>query len=170
MVAPTLPGESRVAVLVDCDNTSPEIHEFTLRVVAQFGRVVLRRVYGNHTTLANKWREANHPADIRFPLLWCAILVDEVAFVGNRSEYRDDGRLDAVSLPTMAESLFRKIRITCLLRLPRQNCLLGNATGCARYLANHALNSASSIPASIYQILRAASHRAPSALARSLSV
>lgn len=50
--------ESRVAVLVDCDNTTPEILEFALRVVAQFGRVVLRRGYGNHTTLANKWQEA----------------------------------------------------------------------------------------------------------------
>ncbi|MES2399569.1 MAG: NYN domain-containing protein [Pseudomonadota bacterium] len=51
-------GETRVAVLVDCDNTTPEILEFSLRVVAQFGRVVLRRGYGNHTTLANKWQEA----------------------------------------------------------------------------------------------------------------
>jgi uncharacterized protein (TIGR00288 family) len=50
--------ESRVAVLVDCDNTAPEILEHALRVVAQFGRVVLRRGYGNHTTLANKWQEA----------------------------------------------------------------------------------------------------------------
>jgi len=51
-------GDARVAVLVDCDNTSPEILEYALRVVAQFGRVVLRRGYGNHTTLANKWQEA----------------------------------------------------------------------------------------------------------------
>lgn len=51
-------AESRVAVLVDCDNTNPEILEYALRVVAQFGRVVLRRGYGNHTTLANKWQEA----------------------------------------------------------------------------------------------------------------
>ena len=50
--------EQRVAVLADCDNTSPEILEFALRVVAQFGRVVLRRGYGNHSTLANKWQEA----------------------------------------------------------------------------------------------------------------
>jgi len=50
--------EPRVAVLVDCDNTSPEILEYALRVVAQFGRVVLRRGYGNHSTLANKWQEA----------------------------------------------------------------------------------------------------------------
>lgn len=48
----------RVAVLVDCDNTSPEILEYALRVVAQFGRVVVRRGYGNHSTLANKWQEA----------------------------------------------------------------------------------------------------------------
>ncbi|AYQ30288.1 MULTISPECIES: NYN domain-containing protein [unclassified Polaromonas] len=53
------PGsETRVAVLVDCDNTTPEILEYTLKIVAQFGRVVLRRGYGNHTTLANKWQEA----------------------------------------------------------------------------------------------------------------
>ncbi len=51
-------GESRVAVLVDCDNVSPEILEHALLVVAQFGRVVLRRGYGNHGTLANKWQEA----------------------------------------------------------------------------------------------------------------
>jgi uncharacterized protein (TIGR00288 family) len=50
--------EKRVAVLVDCDNTSPEILEFALRVAPQFGRVVLRRGYGNHNTLANKWQEA----------------------------------------------------------------------------------------------------------------
>jgi len=51
-------AESRVAVLVDCDNTSPEVLEHALRVVAQFGRVVLRRGYGNHATLANRWQEA----------------------------------------------------------------------------------------------------------------
>ncbi|AEF22128.1 NYN domain-containing protein [Pseudomonas fulva] len=50
--------ETRVAVLVDCDNVSPDILEHALRVVAQFGRVVLRRGYGNHGTLANKWQEA----------------------------------------------------------------------------------------------------------------
>lgn len=50
--------ETRVAVLVDCDNTTPEILEYALRVVAQFGRVVLRRGYGNHSTLAHKWQEA----------------------------------------------------------------------------------------------------------------
>jgi uncharacterized protein (TIGR00288 family) len=51
-------NETRVAVLVDCDNTRPEILEHALRVVAQFGRVVVRRGYGNHTTLANRWQEA----------------------------------------------------------------------------------------------------------------
>jgi uncharacterized protein (TIGR00288 family) len=51
-------GEARVAVLVDCDNTTPEILEYGLRVVAQFGRVVLRRGYGNHTTLTHRWQEA----------------------------------------------------------------------------------------------------------------
>ena len=48
----------RVAVLVDSDNTSPDILEYALRVVVQFGRVDVRRGYGNHATLANKWQEA----------------------------------------------------------------------------------------------------------------
>ena len=51
-------ADAKVAVLVDCDNTTPEILEHALRVVAQFGRVVLRRGYGCHTTLAHKWQEA----------------------------------------------------------------------------------------------------------------
>lgn len=51
-------NEARVAVLVDCDNVSPEILEYALRVVAQFGRVVLRRGYGNHSTLSNRWQDA----------------------------------------------------------------------------------------------------------------
>lgn len=50
--------DTRVAVLVDCDNVSPETLDFALKVVAQFGRVVLRRGYGNHATLANKWQQA----------------------------------------------------------------------------------------------------------------
>lgn len=58
MAAQNLLNETRVAVLVDCDNTTPEILEHALRVVAQFGRVVVRRGYGNHTTLANKWQQA----------------------------------------------------------------------------------------------------------------
>jgi uncharacterized protein (TIGR00288 family) len=58
MAAQNLSNETRVAVLVDCDNTTPEILEYALKVVAQFGRVVVRRGYGNHTTLANKWQQA----------------------------------------------------------------------------------------------------------------
>lgn len=50
-------GETRVAVLVDCDNVSPEVVEHALKIAAQFGRIVLRRGYGNHVTLANKWQE-----------------------------------------------------------------------------------------------------------------
>jgi uncharacterized protein (TIGR00288 family) len=48
----------RVAVLVDCDNTSPDILDYALKMGAQFGQVVVRQGYGNHTTLANKWQEA----------------------------------------------------------------------------------------------------------------
>lgn len=53
------PGESRVAVLVDCDNVPPTILDHALRFVAQFGRVVVRRGYGNTGTLgSNRWQGA----------------------------------------------------------------------------------------------------------------
>lgn len=48
--------EERVAVLVDCDNVPPSIVDHALRFMAQFGRVVVRRGYGNHATLGNKWQ------------------------------------------------------------------------------------------------------------------
>jgi uncharacterized protein (TIGR00288 family) len=51
-------ADARVAVLVDCDNTTPDILEHALQVIAKFGRVVMRRGYGNHATLAGKWQEA----------------------------------------------------------------------------------------------------------------
>ncbi|HEX9173465.1 MAG TPA: NYN domain-containing protein [Telluria sp.] len=50
--------ENRVAVLVDCDNTTPAILDYALRMVAPLGRVVIRRGYGNHATLGNRWQEA----------------------------------------------------------------------------------------------------------------
>lgn len=51
-------SHGRVAVLVDCDNVAPDIVDHALRMAAQFGRVVVRRGYGNSQTLAGKWQEA----------------------------------------------------------------------------------------------------------------
>jgi len=49
--------ESRVAVLVDCDNVTPDIVDHALRFVAKFGRVVVRRGYGNSGTLGGgRWQ------------------------------------------------------------------------------------------------------------------
>jgi hypothetical protein len=39
------------AVLVDCDNVSPDILEYALEMAARFGRIVLRRGYGNQASL-----------------------------------------------------------------------------------------------------------------------
>ncbi|MCR6686854.1 NYN domain-containing protein [Pseudoxanthomonas sp.] len=43
--------------MLDCDNVPTEIVEHALRMGAQFGRVVVRRGYGNHATLSNKWQD-----------------------------------------------------------------------------------------------------------------
>lgn len=52
-------NDARVAVLVDCENSQPDILDYALKMAAQFGRVVLRRGYGNHTALIGKnWQDA----------------------------------------------------------------------------------------------------------------
>lgn len=51
-------GLPRIAVLVDCDNMPADSLRFALRAMAQFGRIVVRRGYGNHATLTAKWRES----------------------------------------------------------------------------------------------------------------
>lgn len=51
-------SDAKVAVLVDCENADPGVLDHALRVAAQFGRVVLRRGFGSHTALANKWQSA----------------------------------------------------------------------------------------------------------------
>ncbi|MCU1133171.1 NYN domain-containing protein [Stenotrophomonas maltophilia] len=43
--------------MVDCDNVNPEIVDHALLMGAQFGRVVVRRGYGNHSTLTKRWQE-----------------------------------------------------------------------------------------------------------------
>lgn len=50
--------ERRVAVLVDCDNTAPEVLEQALKVVAPYGRTVLRRAFGSQAALGQRWQEA----------------------------------------------------------------------------------------------------------------
>ena len=50
-------GELHVAVLVDCDNVQPAILDHALRFVAQFGRVIVRRGYGNSVALGStRWQ------------------------------------------------------------------------------------------------------------------
>lgn len=88
--------ESRVAVLVDCDNVDPKILDHALRFMAQFGRVVVRRGYGNHGTLGNRWQtklvelaftpclqyqfaSGKNTADIALALDAMEMLFDEIA-------------------------------------------------------------------------------------------
>jgi uncharacterized protein (TIGR00288 family) len=108
--------EGRVAVLADCDNTSPEILEYALRVVAQFGRVVLRRGYGNHTTLANRWQEAL----VRLAFTPCLQFqyasgknTSDIALALDALEALFDGRADTFCLVTSDSDfayLCRKLR------------------------------------------------------------
>lgn len=108
--------ETRVAVLVDCDNTTPEILEYALRVVAQFGRVVLRRGYGNTNTLANKWQEAL----VRLAFTPCLQFqyaagknTADIALALDAMEAMFDGRADTFCLVTSDSDfayLCRKLR------------------------------------------------------------
>jgi uncharacterized protein (TIGR00288 family) len=109
-------SERRVAVLVDCDNTTPDVLEYALRVVAQFGRVVMRRGHGNSATLANKWQEAL----VRLAFTPCLQFqyasgknTSDIALALDALEALFDGRAETFCLVT-SDSVFaylcRKIR------------------------------------------------------------
>lgn len=50
--------ELNVAVLVDCENAQPAVIDDAMQAASRLGRVALRRGYGNHAALANKWQDA----------------------------------------------------------------------------------------------------------------
>lgn len=108
--------EARVAVLVDCDNVSPDILEHALRMAAQFGRVVMRRGYGNRETLVQKWQEAL----VRLAFTPClqfqytsAKNTADIALALDTLEAHFDGRADTFCLVTSDSDfayLCRKLR------------------------------------------------------------
>jgi|GEM_PF-301198 len=51
-----LKHEFNVAVFIDCENVNPQITTYALQIAAQFGRITIRRGYGNGQTLAGKWQ------------------------------------------------------------------------------------------------------------------
>jgi uncharacterized protein (TIGR00288 family) len=116
MSVPQVSTESRIAVLVDCDNTNPEILEYALRVVTQFGRVVIRRGYGNHSTLAKTWQEAL----VRLAFTPCLQYqyaagknTSDIALALDAIEAMFDGRVDEFCLVTSDSDfahLCRKLR------------------------------------------------------------
>ena len=53
--------DQRVAVLIDCDNANVSVLDYTMQRAAECGRVVLKRAYGNHTTMSNRWKESLLP-------------------------------------------------------------------------------------------------------------
>jgi len=48
--------EPRLAILVDCDNVAPEIMPYGMQIATTLGRSVIRRGYGNLSTLGHKWQ------------------------------------------------------------------------------------------------------------------
>lgn len=53
--------DQRVAILIDCDNANPAVLDYAVQCAATCGRVVFKRAYGNHATLANRWKDSLLP-------------------------------------------------------------------------------------------------------------
>lgn len=53
--------DQRVAILIDCDNANPSVLDYAVQCAATCGRVVFKRAYGNHATLADRWRKSLLP-------------------------------------------------------------------------------------------------------------
>ena len=108
--------EARVAVMVDCDNVDPEILEYALAKAEEYGRVVLRRGYGNKETLAHKWQELliRHAftPHLQFHFVQGKNTGD-IAFALDTLEAHVDGRADTFVLVTSDSDftyLCRKLR------------------------------------------------------------
>ncbi|MBJ7516308.1 MAG: NYN domain-containing protein, partial [Stenotrophomonas sp.] len=107
---------ARVAILVDCDNVSPEIAEFALQKTAGLGRLVIRRGYGMHPTLGGKWQEML-VREAFTPCLQYAYAprknTTDIALALDAMEILLDGRADAFCLVTSDSDfayLCRKLR------------------------------------------------------------
>lgn len=106
----------RVAVLVDCDNTCPDILDHALTICPQFGQVVVRQGYGNHATLANKWQDAL----VRLAFTPCLQYqyvagknTTDIALALDALELMFDGRVDTFCIVTSDSDfayLCRKLR------------------------------------------------------------
>jgi uncharacterized protein (TIGR00288 family) len=113
---PAADAEPRTAVLVDCDNVSPDILEYALLMAAQFGRIVLRRGYGNLATLSNKWQEAMVRQAFTPCLQYQYVAgknTADIALVLDAQEALFDGRVDSFCLVTSDSDftyLCRKLR------------------------------------------------------------
>ena len=130
--------DGRVAVLVDCDNVLPDILEHALLMAAQFGRVVLRRGYGNTGTLNSRWQDAL----IRFaftPHLQYQYAsgknTADIALALDALEAMFDGRVDTFCLVTSDSDfayLSRKLRergaTVCIVGEPKTPDALRNAS------------------------------------------
>ncbi|MFA5522374.1 MAG: NYN domain-containing protein [Castellaniella sp.] len=138
-MAPTpITTETNVAVLVDCDNVSPDILGHALRMGAQFGRVTLRRGYGNHGTLSGKWQDAL----VRLAFTPCLQYqyvagknTADIALALDAMEALFDHRVDVFLLVTCDSDfahLCRKLRergaIVCIVGEPKTPDALRNAS------------------------------------------
>lgn len=105
----------RIAVLVDCDNTSPEALEFVLRLIPKHEHIAFRQAYGNDSTMdQQRWREAlNRHAFLPLHQFGKGKNAADIALALDAYELLLDGRADTFYLITSDAdftSLCRKLR------------------------------------------------------------
>jgi hypothetical protein len=117
-------GEERtVAVLVDADNASAQYAKAVLEEAARFGRVTIRRMYGDWTSLnLSKWKGLLHELGIE-PVQQFAHAVGknatDVALVIDAMDLLHDGRAEVFCLVT-SDSDFTRLAS----RLRENGCLV----------------------------------------------
>jgi len=105
----------RIAVLVDCDNTSPEALVFALGLIPASARIVVRQAYANDVTMGHQcWREAlNRHAFTPHHVFGTGKNAADIALALDAFELLADERADAFYLLTSDAdftALCRKLR------------------------------------------------------------
>lgn len=105
----------RIAVMVDCDNTSPEVLDFLLRLIPKQDTIAFRHGYGNDFTMVQpRWREAlNRHAFLALQQFGNNKNAADIVLALDAYELLVDGRADTFYLVTSDAdftSLCRKLR------------------------------------------------------------
>lgn len=99
---PSLPAR-RIALMIDCDNVTPDVLPFVLERLRAYGKPLIKRGYGGHATLGCRWKEAMLRDALTPQLHYSAVSgknTSDIALALDCFELAASGQVDMVCIVT----------------------------------------------------------------------